>query len=186
MSGDSESRSLCARASCSAWLQQRLPKAAFGVTVNKAEPGSKNAGAHSQFDLDITFTGGEDVRDLTVHLPPGLVGDPTSAPVCTEAQLNADTCPPQSQIGTTITTATVILPSDTTINGVRLTTFSHERVSPLAWASSFGPTRAAWSSSSRRPASARLTSDSTPFSKTSLGQPPFSASRLTSRSTGSS
>jgi len=92
-------------------------QAAFGVTLNKAEPGSKNAGANSQFDLDVSFTGGEDVRDLTVHLPPGLVGDPTSAPLCSEAQLNADACPAQSQIGTTITTATVLLPSDTTING---------------------------------------------------------------------
>ena len=92
-------------------------QAAFGVTVNKAAPGSKNAGANSQFDLDISFSGGEDVRDLTVHLPPGLVGDPTSAPLCSEVQLEADTCPAQSQIGTTITTATVLLPSDTTING---------------------------------------------------------------------
>ena len=96
-------------------------QAAFGVTLIKAEPGSKNAGANSQFDLDVSFTGGEDVRDLTVHLPPGLVGDPTSAPLCTEAQLNADGCPAQSQIGTTITTANAILPpplpASVTING---------------------------------------------------------------------
>ena len=92
-------------------------QAAFGVTVNKAEPVSKNAGAKSQFDLDVSFTGDEDVRDLIVHLPPGLVGDPTSTPLCTEAQLNADDCPAASQIGTTTTTATVLLPSDTTIQG---------------------------------------------------------------------
>jgi hypothetical protein len=92
-------------------------QAAFGVTVNKAEPVSKNAGANSQFDLDVSFTGGEDVKDLTVHLPPGLVGDPTSTPFCTETQLNADMCPVASQIGTTTTTATVFLPSDTVING---------------------------------------------------------------------
>jgi hypothetical protein len=92
-------------------------QAAFGVTVNKAEPVSKSAGANSQFDLDVSFTGGEDVKDLTVHLPPGLVGDPTSTVRCTEVQLNADACPAGSQIGTTITTATVVLPSDTVING---------------------------------------------------------------------
>jgi len=92
-------------------------QATFGVTVNKAEPANKNAGAKSQFDLDISFTGNEDVRDLIVHLPPGLVGDPTSTPLCTEPQLNSDTCPAASEIGSTTTTATVVLPSDTTIQG---------------------------------------------------------------------
>ena len=92
-------------------------QAAFGVTVNKAEPVDKNAGAKSQFDLDVSFTGGEDVRDLIVHLPPGLVGDPTSTPLCTEAQLGSDACPAGSEIGSTTTTATVLFPSDTTIQG---------------------------------------------------------------------
>ncbi|HEU4701716.1 MAG TPA: hypothetical protein VFS37_04475 [Conexibacter sp.] len=53
----------------------------------------------------------ENFRDVTVHVPPGLVGNPTASPVrCTQAQLAAfatvngqrfgvPACPPESQVG---------------------------------------------------------------------------------------
>ena len=83
-------------------------QAAFGMTINNADPVSTDAGANSDFNLAIAFTGDDSVRDLTVHLPPGLVGDPTSTPLCAETQLNADSCPAASQIGTTTTDAAIL------------------------------------------------------------------------------
>lgn len=49
----------------------------------------------------------ESIKDVTVHVPPGFVGNPTSTPVrCTPAQLTTPVpntvipqCPPESQIG---------------------------------------------------------------------------------------
>ncbi len=81
------------------------------MSIDNADPASPDAGANSDFNLSISFTGlnnTESVRDLTVHLPPGLVGDPTSTPLCTEAQLTADACPDASKIGTTTTSAVLI------------------------------------------------------------------------------
>ena len=34
-----------------------------------------------------------DLKDLTIHLPPGLVGNPLATPACTEEQLNANALP---------------------------------------------------------------------------------------------
>src|SRR5688572_11542402 len=92
-------------------------QAAFGMTVNNADPASTDAGAHSDFNLDLSFSGSDDVKDLTVHLPPGLVGDPTSTPLCTEAQLAADSCDDASKIGTTTTYANLIDLAPLTIPG---------------------------------------------------------------------
>jgi hypothetical protein len=86
-------------------------QAAFGMTIDNADPVSTEAGANSDFNLKISFSGlsnTESVRDLTVHLPPGLVGDPTSTPLCSEVQLNADACPDASKIGSTTTSAVLI------------------------------------------------------------------------------
>jgi hypothetical protein len=94
---------------------------AFGFTGLQAAPTDPAAGAHSQFNVQIGFTDPqEDVKDLTIHLPPGLVGDPTSVPLCTPAQLNADNCPAASQIGTTTTAVDaviVVVPVPLTIQG---------------------------------------------------------------------
>jgi hypothetical protein len=40
-----------------------------------------------------------EVRDVVVQLPPGLVGDPTAVPQCTQPQLETGSCPQASEIG---------------------------------------------------------------------------------------
>ena len=40
-----------------------------------------------------------EVRDITVNLPRGLIGNPTAMPRCTSAQLNAQKCPADTQVG---------------------------------------------------------------------------------------
>jgi hypothetical protein len=47
------------------------------------------------------LAGGE-ARDLATELPPGFFGEPGTVPQCTRAQLDAQECPPQSDIGTNI------------------------------------------------------------------------------------
>ena len=44
------------------------------------------------------MAGGE-VRNLEVELPPGFFGEPNSSPRCTRAQLDAEECPADTQIG---------------------------------------------------------------------------------------
>jgi hypothetical protein len=43
--------------------------------------------------------GGKEPRDITVSLPPGLVGNPSATPRCTHQQLTGDACPAGSQVG---------------------------------------------------------------------------------------
>jgi hypothetical protein len=66
------------------------------------------AGAFSPFTL--TFSRRDQDQNLgaiTVQTPPGLLGDLASVPLCGEAQANAGTCSPASQIGDTTTEAGV-------------------------------------------------------------------------------
>jgi hypothetical protein len=72
------------------------------------------AAAHPDFTTTITFPKTEsglataNPKDVNVTLPPGLVGDPTSAPTCAQTELfginhpgeESPECPVESQIGT--------------------------------------------------------------------------------------
>ncbi len=79
---------------------------ALDLTGLLATPANNDAGAHSNFSIHVGFSDADDqVKDLTVHLPPGLIGDPTN-PVagdpprpCTPAQLNQDNCPNATRVG---------------------------------------------------------------------------------------
>lgn len=74
--------------------------AALGFQGLSGQPANPAAGAHSNVNIHVGFSDPADqVKDLTVHLPPGLVGNPTVTPLCTAAQLNADSCPASSQVG---------------------------------------------------------------------------------------
>jgi hypothetical protein len=41
----------------------------------------------------------DSIRDLTVDLPPGFLGNPTAVGECTQAQYTVGKCPPSSQVG---------------------------------------------------------------------------------------
>lgn len=93
-------------------------QAAFGLDGLVASPSDTDAGVHSDFHthLDVT-TPGDQLRDLTVSLPPGLSGNPQSVPKCPVADLNADNCPDASQIGTTSADVTASSLIPLTIDG---------------------------------------------------------------------
>ena len=80
--------------------------AAFGLADLSAQPANGSAGANSDFTISLTVQDpAADLKDLTIHLPPGLVGNPLATPTCSESDLNADHCDPVSQVGTTATGA---------------------------------------------------------------------------------
>ena len=94
----------------------------------KVEPSSLAAGGHP----NVTITQGltyssmdDDVKDAFVRLPPGLLGNPQAAALCTQAQFAADTCPEASVVGSVAVNANLVLLPDPlpnilglTVNGV--------------------------------------------------------------------
>jgi hypothetical protein len=91
------------------------PGSAWAIGVSgTVTPADTQAGAHSDIHIHMDFSGGQ-VKDLTVGLPPGLVGDPNATPLCTVAQLNSSTsstdgCPADTQVGTVSVQAQVVAP----------------------------------------------------------------------------
>jgi len=81
---------------------------ALDLSGLSAAPTNTQAGAHSDVHIHMAFSGGQ-VKDLTVGLPPGMIGDPNATPLCTVAQLNSDTCPANTKVGSVTANATVSL-----------------------------------------------------------------------------
>jgi hypothetical protein len=84
-----------------------VPAHAFQVAVPTASPADTNAGQHSDVKLRIELSDGQ-VRDLDIHFPPGLVGDPNATERCTHAQFEGDGCPPETKVGASVTEATLL------------------------------------------------------------------------------
>jgi hypothetical protein len=64
------------------------------LTLNNAQViSTKNVGELTGINV------GGNARDINVSLPPGLVGDPTAVPQCTNQQFNENNCPVASQVG---------------------------------------------------------------------------------------
>jgi hypothetical protein len=63
------------------------------------------AGAYTPFDVSFQRSDtDQELQGLSVTLPPGLLADVGSVPLCGEAQANVGTCPESSQVGTVVTT----------------------------------------------------------------------------------
>jgi hypothetical protein len=84
---------------------------ALGLTDLSAAPVNGQAGANSDFEIHMGFDGtggGTQVKDLTVGLPPGLIGNPNATPKCTVEQLTAASCPANTQVGSVDATANIL------------------------------------------------------------------------------
>ncbi len=98
-----------------------IPASAQALSLSglSAAPTDPQAGAHSNVHIHMGFSGGQ-VKDLTVGLPPGLIGNPNAAPLCTVDQLNADACPTNTKLGAVTANATVtvaVLPVTLDVQG---------------------------------------------------------------------
>ena len=90
-------------------LLPAIAQAQFDVPAFSVTPKSLQAGSHPDVTIHAEFSGSEHVRDLTISLPPGLAGDPTSKPRCAQSAFQADNCPAATRVGTT-SVRTVIPP----------------------------------------------------------------------------
>ncbi len=84
--------------------------AAFSLSGLVAQPNDvMQAGGHPNFHIHLGVTGDEDIQSLTTQLPPGLVGNPLAPGLafCTQQALNANSCLPTSQVGTTTSNVTI-------------------------------------------------------------------------------
>jgi hypothetical protein len=94
---------------------------ALSFSGNTAAPTTLQAGAHSNFNIHVGFTGGgtDSVKDLVIALPPGEVGDPNATPFCSTAALNADSCPGNTIVGSASTSISLLglLPSPLAVTG---------------------------------------------------------------------
>jgi len=83
---------------------------ALGLANLSAAPTNLQAGNHSDFQIHMEFNsagGGAQVKDLSIGLPPGEIGNPNATPKCTVAQLNADSCNPNTIVGSVTASAMV-------------------------------------------------------------------------------
>lgn len=70
-------------------------------------PAPLQAGGHPDLSVNIEIPGNPenfdlpvgDLRDATVDLPTGLLGDQTATPTCSDSVLGRDACPPETQVG---------------------------------------------------------------------------------------
>jgi hypothetical protein len=103
---------LITAASAVAILLAALPAgaSAFAISGLGFDPSTTQAAAHPDTTLSLSLSGSpdEDIRDLTVDLPPGLIGNPEAVAKCTRAQFRADACPASSRVGTTTAVAAAI------------------------------------------------------------------------------
>jgi hypothetical protein len=84
--------------------------AAFSLKDLSSAPDDPRAGAHSDFRIHIGFEDpGQDLKDLTISLPPGVSGDATQPETCTVPQFQSDSCPGNSLIGEVEAETTVVL-----------------------------------------------------------------------------
>ncbi len=77
----------------------------FGPSLEAGDTTSARAGAFSAFAVTLTRPDGQqDLRSVSVTMPPGLLGAIANVPLCGEAAANAGTCAASSQIGTSLQT----------------------------------------------------------------------------------
>ncbi|MDQ1538048.1 MAG: hypothetical protein QOE58_2441 [Actinomycetota bacterium] len=87
----------------------------LSLTGSHAQPANLAAGAHSDFNVHVAF-GSEDVKDLTISLPPGEVGNPQATPeLCNPSAL--PNCPADTAVGTVATSVTIASLVPQTLNG---------------------------------------------------------------------
>jgi hypothetical protein len=90
-------------------------QAAIGVTDVTSTVSNPQAAAPTNFSLGFRLSDpGQQIKDLTLHLPPGLVGNPLAQPACPVAQFTADACPAATAVGSSQVNAD---PGNLTIDG---------------------------------------------------------------------
>ena len=99
----------CSSCSCCS-LTRRRPSADVQIDILQQPcPSTTQAGGHPDFARSTSTLSSHqtrpdpcacnDAKDVTVHLPTGLIGNPHATPQCNIAQFASDQCPVDSQVG---------------------------------------------------------------------------------------
>src|SRR4051812_4987747 len=72
---------------------------AFSISSFSLTPSTTQAAGHPDTAISLSFSGGQ-VRDLTLDLPPGMIGNPETKTKCSQAAFQSDNCPASSSVGT--------------------------------------------------------------------------------------
>jgi hypothetical protein len=91
-----------------------------GATCNSSASVDAPAGSHRDLcvSFDVNQSGDDDLKDLAIHMAPGLIGDPSATPTCPQATFRTGTCPANTQVGAVSTTAEALgLPLPLTLSG---------------------------------------------------------------------
>ena len=91
--------------------------AAVDVTAFSVTSTTTQAGGHPDLTVSTSFQSNpssDDVKDLIVRFPPGLLGNPTATAKCSPAQFAADTCPASTALGSVAVTADATILAVTT------------------------------------------------------------------------
>jgi hypothetical protein len=72
---------------------------AFSISSFSLTPSTTQAAGHPDAAISLSFSGGQ-VRDLTLDLPPGMIGNPETKTKCSQAAFQSDNCPASSSVGT--------------------------------------------------------------------------------------
>ena len=94
-----------AHAAVSAEISGGLVQHAGQVTSDPLQ-----AGDHPSISLKIKTSGDENLKDLDLTLPPGLVGDPNAVTLCAADKLKLNQCTSASQVGETQVKAVASIP----------------------------------------------------------------------------
>lgn len=99
-----------------------LASAALPITNFAVSSTSSVAGAHPDLTTELSFASRgsgfavfpvEDLRDLNVDLPPGLIGNPQAVPQCEQTDFLGNACPASAQVG--------VVETSLSLNGFPLT-----------------------------------------------------------------
>jgi hypothetical protein len=101
-----------AAASADLSLSDVVARPVTGTCQPSASPsGTALAGSHADVCIAFHVNGGsDDLRGLTIHLAPGLLGDPSATPKCSQAGFIAGSCNATQQVGEVATTAVATAP----------------------------------------------------------------------------
>jgi len=101
-----------AAASANVSLSNVVARPTSGTCQPSASPsGTALAGSHADVCIAFHVNGGsDDLKGLTLHLAPGLLGDPTAAPKCSQANFAAGNCAAANQVGAVATTVVATAP----------------------------------------------------------------------------
>ncbi len=89
---------------------------AMTISSFSLKPDTTAAGGHPNLTISTGFAGG-DAKNLILHLPPGLVGNPSAATLCSQSDFASESCASSSVVGSISANVALLGLLPTTVSG---------------------------------------------------------------------